>query len=382
MLASLLALHTRRGVLSAGAAGLLIGISAGFHPNAFIIAWPAALFLLGSIILKKRSAPEGAVFLLTAALTAGIFVWLSFRFNPNFIHDYISYGRPLGVADAPDIKILRWPRYYEKIFHRLGGTYYLPDIRWQYYSLPVLLLLQLLPDARKGIIPAGLIGFNLGLLILGKYSQPSLIFLLPFYYLAGAIGLAALRRNMGPVYLPLMLILILPTFFFTGRQVLGELDTEKESFRDYQEKVEEFLPPESRVLGSLSLEFLLEDGNLFHWRNLAELPRESAPQIKAPEKAATGTASPFSSYIRDRDIGYIVVPAEIPYIYESRPTWNVLYGNPAVWYPGMVRFIEEDCDVVASFDSPAYGTRIAAYRYARQWPVRIYRVRPEDSSRE
>ena len=372
MLASLLALHRGKGTPNAAAAGLIIGAAAGFHPNAFIIAWPSALYLLGCIIRGRRSFKEGGAFLLSAAAGAGVFICLSFLFNPGFIEDYLNYGRPLGVIDAPDVKLLRLPLFYKKIFNRLGGTYYLPDIRWQFYTLPFLLLLQFLPAARKGIIPAGLIGLNMGILILGKYSQPSFVFLLIFYYLAGVIGLAALWKQTGKRSLLLILVFLIPTFFFTRRQLREELAPSRESYSDYSYKIREHISPDSRVLGSLSLEYLLDRGNLFHWRNLPQLPGESAK----------GEESPFSAYVRGRDIEYIIVPGEIPYIYETRPTWNVLYGNPALWYPGMERFLREECEMTASFASPAYGTRIAAYRYAREWPVKIYRVMPEDSREE
>lgn len=369
MLSSLVLVMDGRSTAHGALTGCIIGLAAGFHPNAFIIAWPAGLLLLGEIVSGKRSLLSGLTFLLTAGITTSLFVGLSFHFNPSFIQDYLNYGSPLGVVDAPDVKILKWPQFYSKIFHRIGGTYYLPDLRWQFFTLPLFIFLFPLSSGRKGIIPTGLIGVNLGILILGKYSQPSVVFLTPFYYLAAAALLDGLRRVSGQLQVLLILLLLPLTLLLSAQEINKELDPSREIYNEYIEQISELVPEDSRVLGNLYLEYYLERGNLYNWRNLAFLPKESTEDAE----------SPLTSYIHKRDINYIIIPSEIDYIYSTRPTWNALYGNTAFWYPQLKEFLNRECLLAGSFDSPAFGTRIQGYKNRKEWTVSVYRVIPEDS---
>ncbi len=370
MILSCVVLQKGKGYLPAAVSALLTGIAIGFHPNAFLVAWPAGLYLLTEIIRRRRSAACGAVFLIIAAGAAAFFLWLSFCFNSHFIRDYLTYGSSLGVTETPDIKLLRWPGFHQKLFTQKGGTYYLPDIRWQYISLPFFLLMLLLPGrSQRTLIFCGLIGINIGLMILGKYSQPSIIFLFPFYYGAAAAGIVRLKFLSGPLTRLLPILLTGVTILFTSMELRKELNRSNENYADYISQISETLPPDSVCLGNLTLEYYLENGNLYHWRNLENLP----------DKGDTDGDSPLSGYIRSRGINRIVVPAEILYIYRSRPVWNVLYGNPAHWYPQLEQFLEEECRLEAEFPSPGYGIRIASFRNSREWPVKIYKVIPEDS---
>ncbi len=378
LLASLLLVLQENDKIGIPASGGLLGVSASIHPNAFIIAWPAGLILLILILRKKRTALQGVQFLLVCAAGAGIFVLLSFLFNPHFIPDYLAYGQPLGVTETADIKVLRWPRFHSRMFHRVSGTYYLPDIRWQYLTLPPLLLAAWFPSGKQqstsfsGNRPpsllllslGGLLGINLGILTVGKYSPPSLVFLTPFYYMAALAALMPLKQRRPKLTVLLMLLLPVIPLIFTAKNIQEEYGSSSESYRDYLAKIEETLPSSSRVLGGLSLEFYLDQGNLYHWRNLAELPEWTNPE----------SPSPLESYVGERGIEYIVIPGEIPFIYQSRPVWNVLYGNTAFWYPQMMDFLEKECRLEAGFDSPGYGVRIAAYRNEKPWSVKIYRV--------
>ena len=274
------------------------------------------------------------------------------------------------MTETPDIKLLRWPGFHQKLFTQRGGTYYLPDIRWQYISLPFFLLMMLLPGgSQRSLVICGLAGLNIGLFILGKYSQPSIIFLIPFYYGAAAAGIFRLKSLSGPLGNPLPILLMGVTALFTVMELKKELIPANESYTTYINRISDTLPPDSVCLGNLTLEYYLENGNLYHWRNLENLP----------EKKETDISSPLHDYIRSRRINWIVVPEEIPYIYRNRPVWNVLYGNPAHWHPQLEQFLKEECRLEAEFPSPGYGTRIVAFRNSKEWPVKIYRVIPEDS---
>jgi len=335
-------------LLRGASAGALLGLAAGFHPNSFLIAWPVGLFLLVEILQKKRRISEGAAFITAAAAAASIFVIISFGFNPEFIHDYLSYGKPLGVLDSPDMKLLKLPGFYKKLFTRISGTYYTSEIRLQMIIFPLLLTAVLF--RKKGIISlCGFLGFNIGLLIIGKYSQPSIIFLFPFYYLLWA-EIMDFRQIRFAVPLFIIATLVI---------TIGERGTETEKFSEYTEQLNNLIPPGSRALGNIYSEFAMSDGQYYDWRNLHFLKEKNIS---------------LTSYIDSRKIEYIILSEEISFIYENRPYWNVIYGNTAHWYPAMLEYINENCILIGEFESPGYGMRIVPYRYEKPWFVKIYKV--------
>ncbi|MBB6479776.1 ArnT family glycosyltransferase [Spirochaeta isovalerica] len=370
----------RRGML----AGLIIGAATAIHPNAFIIAWPAGLYLLISIIKNylprarrkaDRSLKEGLLFLVGAAIPALAVVLISFYFNPSFIGDYRAYGEPLGVLDPTDVKWLRLPGYYKKLFLRIGGTYHTPPVYLQMVLFPFFLVADFIRN-RSWLNGAGFFGFNIALALIGKYSQPSIIFLLPFYYLAAAGSLGWIfevykRKSKGVtarakrrLFLFPAIVLLSATAFFSFRDITGE----KESFATFLKELKKSVPSDGVLLGNLYGEYLTgEEGRFYDWRNLSFL-NESELTLE--------------NYLDMRSIEYIVLSDELDFIYRNRPVWNVLYGNIAHWYPQMLELVEKKGTLIDGFNSPGYGVRIAPYRYRRDWHVRIYRIDQSDSISE
>lgn len=351
---------TKRGL----SAGLLIGAAVGIHPNAFIIAWPAGLFLIISITGKEKPLKEGFFFLIGAAIPALFFVVLSFRFNPDFLADYKSYGAPLGVLDSPDIKWLKLPGFYRKLFSQIGGTYHTPPIYLQVILFPLLLFIDCLRN-RKVINLAGFTGFNIGLVIIGKYSQPSIVFLLPFYYLSMAGTFISFKKRKRKIIPELAVFgLLTITIFFS----LYDISREKESFSSFIEKARTCIPEDAVLLSNLYGEFLIgSDGQFYDWRNLSLLK----------ERGLT-----LENYLTDRSVEYIILTDELDFIFKNRPVWNVLYGNLANWYPQMKDLIKEKGQLLEEFPSPGYAMRIAPYRYRKEWKVRIYKINQSGSIRE
>lgn len=330
--------------------GIILGIAVGFHPNSFIIAWPIGLFLLLEILQKKRRITEGLTFLFAAALVTVMFILISLNFNPNFFHDYSTYGNPLGVMDSPDMKILRLPGFYRKLFFSISGTYYTAPIKLQMALFP-LLLIGLLFKKKGKIALCGFLGFNIGLFIIGKYSQPSISFLIPFYYLLW-VEIMALPHIKYAIPL---LVGVTVTFS------IMEAQSEKEDFSDYTVQLNNLIPPGSSALGNLYCEYAMSDGQFYDWRNLPFL-RENGINL--------------SDYISERKISYIILTEEISFIYKNRPYWNVLYGNTAHWYPELIDLIDKNFVLIGEFESPAYGMRITAYRYRQPWSVKVYKLLP------
>lgn len=348
----------KRGLL----AGLFIGLAAGFHPNAFIIAWPVGLYILYRMVAKKTAPSEGWSFLAVTGALALLFAGLSYLFNPGFIHDYGAYGEPLGVLASPDVKVLRLPGFFEKLFSRTGGTYHTPPIMVQMTLFPFWLVIDGVRN-RNFLNIAGFLGFSVAVTIIGKFSQPSIVFLLPFYYLAIA---GSLHGFMPAKWLfPAVL-----TFLFCGNLFFSVTDIrpEKESFAMWLHRMNEIIPENSVVLGNLYTEYLTGFNGRFHdWRNLSFLDVKDLS---------------LKEYIDQRGIEYIILTDELDYIYENRPQWNALYGNTSNWYPQMKDFIARHTVPAGEISGSPYAVRIAPYRHLMDWKIRIYKVLQNESIME
>ena len=219
----------RRGIL----AGLPIAAAIGFHPNAFIAAWPAGLILLTDIVRKRRTPGEGAGYLLSPALAAAFFILLSFSFNSGFVSDYSSFGREVGVFNSFDVKLLGFDDFYRKLFLRVSGTYFTPRI-WPIFVIAgagLIYILIKIPKWHRSCSPAekpasaslatlqiglaGIIGVNIGILLIGKYSAPSVVLLIPFLVLLILSGTELVTRKAvrKAVYIMAVSLLMLNSVF-------------------------------------------------------------------------------------------------------------------------------------------------------------------------
>lgn len=338
--------------------GLIIGLAVGIHPNSFIIAWPFGLFIVWEILRHRSRWSSLAIFILLATTITSIFIIISFRFNTNFIRDYSAYGTPVGVMDSVDIKLMKLPQFYYKIFNRISGTYYNPDIRLQMILFPLLLLIGILRK-RSNITLLGFIGFNIGLVIIGKYSQPSISLLLPYFYISTIFFTEAVFINKKYFFIPFIVLSLL----LTGSSIYSD----KERYSDYIVNISSVIPNNGTVLGNILNDYALFKGQLYSWRNLEFL---------------SDNGYSIETYIDERNIEYIILAEELSYIYENRPYWNVLYGNITNWYPELTDFTKYNCILIEEFISSGYGQRINALRNERDWYVKIYKVNYSESIRE
>ena len=360
----------KRGLL----AGLPIAAAIGFHPNAFIAAWPAGLFILAEIIKRKRNWQEGAGYLLTPAVSAVFFILLSCLFSRGFIKNYSSFGAAVGFFDPFDVKLLSFDDFYRKLFLRISGTYYTPEIRpviiIASVSLLILIILRITryrntDDRLLLLCLCGMAGVNTGIVIIGKYSAPSAVFLIPFLILliAGALESLKLKTIRRTTVFAAAAILA----FNSSQMISKELEI-PERYSDFTAAVRKTIPAEKltegtaqqRVLGPLTAEFALDEGRLLDWRNMAML-RNAGLSLE--------------EWIDSNNIGYIIYTEELDVIYKNRPVWNLLYGNPTVYHEQLQNFLEARCTLLHQFGSPGYGTRIVFHRNTKDWQVKIFRVK-------
>ncbi len=364
----------KRGLLTGG--GVAVGI--GVHPAIFLVAAALAGALLVS---RRRFAALGGLALVSAA-GALLFVLLSWGMNPDFFRDYAAFGDAVEVGVPGYIKLVRFPDYYQKIWFRHSGTYFIPELRPLF---PFYLVAPVLSTAlgfwrrdRNLLLPGlALAAFNVALIILGKYGPPLFALQLPLCYLAAALVYAQVfsrsdaptRRVAGAAVGVALALLVGGSAAYN----LTEAPRRKtETYAAYAASIRDALAPEIalfparnepiRVLGNLNAEYALPYAGLLDFRNLDYLKTAGID---------------FEGYIRSRGITHILYPEEMETIYRERPVWNILYGNVAAYYADLHRFIDKRCLRVASFASPRYGMRIVAYSGKKAWKVTLYRVQSD-----
>jgi len=345
--------------------GLMIALSIGFHPNSFIISLPVG-FLWFYRAVKQRTERKNLLHFVAVVFTgAFIFTGLSLLANPGFFADYASSGKAYGVLESPDIKIIRWPLFYQKLLHRISGTYYLPDHR-----ISLILFAAAAVAIVRGIYKkkscydmsllklslTGMAVFNLGLIVLGKYSQPSLVFLTPFILIFILASIMVQNKRKKEVSALVFTLLI---FCNSLINILPETAREKGVYKNFLSDMKQSLPEGAVVLSTLYLEPVLPSENLHDWRNLAELKSHNMT---------------LKDYIEKKSITHIVIPDEIEFFYDYRPMWNSSYGNPVRYYDELIQILSE-AELTGSPVYPGYSMRLSRYRFKKEWAFRIYELR-------
>ncbi|WP_200858864.1 hypothetical protein [Halanaerobium saccharolyticum] len=131
------------------------------------------------------------------------------------------------------------------------------------------------------------------------------------------------------------------------------------NYDDYLNQIAEVVDKDDRVLANLNADYYFKDGSLFDYRNLAYLEESNLS---------------FSDYIVKNKIEYIIYPEEMDFIYQTRPTWNILYGNLYPYYSEMQKFIENKSRLVKTFNNSTYAIRIVREIDKKDWTVKIYKV--------
>lgn len=119
------------------------------------------------------------------------------------------------------------------------------------------------------------------------------------------------------------------------------------------------MPADSRVLANLNTDYYFKNGRLRDVRNLTYL-KENGLSVE--------------DYIRQNRIQYIILSDEMDFLYQRRPVWNMIYGNPR-YVPELRQFTEEKCTLVHQFQDNTYGIRVVGYmRSDLDFTVQIFKV--------
>lgn len=338
---------------------LILGTAIGIHPNSFIIALPFVfIYSYNLIIAKKIDLANYLTFIGTLGGIALLFVILSFKFDPNFINNYSTYGEKLGVFSSILTKIDRLDYFYKKLFYGISGTYYTPPVKFQFIIFALTLISSFLQlfftkDKKKSTLILTFAAINIGYIIIGRYNQTSIIFIFPICYLLLLNLISNLKNSLSY----LIMIAIIAVLAFNTTSAL--IEDSHSSYHKYLKEISKVVDRNDRVLANLNCEYYFNNGKLLDYRNLAYLDDNHLS---------------FSEYISSRKIEYIIYPEEMDYIYEHRPMWNMLYGNLYPYYQDMKNYLKEECTMVYSFTDSTYGMRIARYIGEREWQIKIYKV--------
>ena len=341
------------------------GFSAGFHPNAFLVACLGGAALLARRICGSVRGRQIALYIGLTAACAGVFVGISLLLDADFIQHYLAYGQSefglnLSLAD----RAAEWTSFGSKLFDRVSGTYYLPDLRLQLILFPLLGLLLLCyalamrreqpaQTERALVLIAAELGICAGILLIGRYNQLSIVFLMPAGWLIVLDCLLLFGQRICYALTALLLALLLWVGVTEIRPWLAA------DYDAYLARLETYLPADARTLGNLNSEYYFENGCLLDYRNLAFLE----------ENGLT-----LAEYVESRGIEYIVYMDELGYIDANRPYWNIIYGNLDI--AGLRTYLAEACEPVGTFFDPVYGTRISQLVAGGEYGhVTVYRVR-------
>ena len=336
--------------------GVIIGLSAGIHPNSFLIALIIGAIYLYYIIFEKNIKLKNLFSLIfTTAAVVSIFIGISFIFDNSFVINYLKYGDDLGTTSGIIMKFFSFPGYYRKLYNAFSVTYYTPDIKLQFILFAVSIVTSIIslfmkkPKRSPLLFILPILFLNAGYLVLGRYSQPGIILLFPLCYLLIFLLLSSVKKFKFIALALLGAAIAANTFINIYPQVNND-------YKDYIAEIQSHTPQNTTVLSNLNAEYAFEYNMLRDYRNLNELGDMS-----------------FEEYIENNNIKYIIYPEEMDFIYNNRPVWNVMYGNIYPYYTEMTDFLTNRCRIVDEFCSP-YAMRIYMYAYQKDWSVKIYEV--------
>ena len=343
--------------------GCIIGLSIGIHPNSFIIALPFGFIYLYEIfILRNRKVYNLLTLVAVVGGFAAIFVAISFYFDPHFISNYAKFGSEFEVFSPITSKLAEIKLFYQKLYYRVSGTYYTPNIKLQLFIFPMVLAVSTVKlfinkaasESKTKIISVllALVAINAGIIIIGRFNQTSIVLVFPLFYL---LMFYVLESFTPPYRITVMTLLIAAITVSTTTNVLEYKDN---SYSNYLSQLAVAVKPQSQTLGNLNTDYYFENGRLHDYRNLAFLQ----------QKGMT-----FEKYIRDNNIEFILYSEELDLIHELQPKWDGIYGTMG-YYEDMKSFIDENCQLVHQYTDPYYGVRIVRYIGTKDWNIKIYRV--------
>ncbi len=336
-------------------AGAIVGLMIGIHPNSFIAALSVGSIYLYYIIVDKKITFKNLFTLIgVVSLFAAIFVGVSYIFDGQFISHYLKYGDHLGVTQTFGEKVQSIVPFYQKLWMGISGTYYTPWIKIQLVLFGVTIIGAAIyahwnKQVLLFIFP--IIAVNVGYIVIGRYSQPSILLMFIVCWMLVIFLLSRIKKFKTVV----SAILAFAMLVSSAMQISPYIN---DDYKQYLKSINDSVPQDARVLANLNAEYAFSYDRLYDYRNLGYLDDNELS---------------FKDYVKSNHIEYIIYPEEMDYIYESRPVWNIVYGNIYPYYDDMKIYLGNECEIVSEFTSP-YAMRIVKFAGDKEWSVTIYKV--------
>ena len=351
----------------------LLVLAFGVHPNSFLIGVAFSALLFFGILMKRNSIRQ--LFLFLGLTAAGLFITVmaGLAMNPDFISGYLAYGESLGVDSEPIGRFLGFYWYFVKLFHQIGGTYDLYQIKAVLVALFLFLAFFLVywifhrffknrTDQFEIFLPAVMVlAILIGLLLIGRYNQTAVVFFVPFVLLMTLEGIHLTSKK--PLVIMSLLVMLLIASGVDLQNNLSNYWQQRFYVKSYDTVVSELqsvVPKNAIVLGNLNTLEAFDPYRFYDVRNLGYL---------------TENGLDFETYIRDRNIDTLVLHEEMDYLYRTSPKWDFLYVN-LDYYEDMQRFIDEHCVLIKTIENPLYAMRISKFTGTFPWQTAIYKVLP------
>jgi 4-amino-4-deoxy-L-arabinose transferase-like glycosyltransferase len=339
--------------------GSVIGLSIGIHPNSFIVCLPFVLMYITDIFLyKKINIKNLVLYLFTLSLFAAFYIGFSFLLDGNFVSHYMAYGSEFDVLSPISSKFHEILPFYTKLYYGVSGTYYTPNIKFQliifliiFIASAIILIIKNYRERNLMLLFLSILGINLGIILVGRFNQTSIIFTFPLFYLLLGYLVKKLPRSK---YIIISLVIVL-NLFISFVNIKPELSY---SYDSYLDNIAKLVPKDSKVLSNLNSDYFFNNESLYDYRNLYYLKLQNMS---------------FSQYIQKNNIKYIIYPEEMDFINQNRPTYNGLYGS-LYYYEDMKEYLNMECSLIGEFYDSGYGIRIAKYIGFKNWSIKIYKV--------
>lgn len=339
-------LSTKKAILL----GVLTGIGIMLHPNSFILACMIGCCFLASMVYNHcKDFKPLAIYVGVTGFFASVVVAISYSFRANFLSNYFSYGADIFDIDTPvGNRFSALISFFQRLFSRQGGTYYVADIRLQFILfLAVAIILALFflamrkeePDVCRHILKllCSCVGIIVGIFIIGRYSQLSILFLFPLGWIMVALFLSLFEE---PIKKGLTALICAAVLLISIKEIRPFMSYD--SYDHYLEQISAYVDPSDKVLGNLNMDFYFNSESLMDYRNL--------PYVMAEE----GT---LYKYVESHEFAYIFYTDELTYYFEHRPYYNTIYGN-IMFAEDLLKYCKEECEYVGSFKNAYYSPRI------------------------
>jgi 4-amino-4-deoxy-L-arabinose transferase-like glycosyltransferase len=337
------------------ASGALIGLAIGVHPNAFLL-FTGLFAILG--LSRKNPVKSWFTWGLPIGLFALFFVLWSLQMDPEFFTHFFSFGSTLGVDRGLMTKIDGLDDYLYKLYHAISGTYFVPRQKvlfWFFGGLVLWAIISSFKNRELRAPLAGLLGTLVGLVLIGRYNQTSLIFFYPYLYvlLAGLLHALSQRKKTAAIAVVGLLFLAISLH---NLALLRPFDYP--AFESFLAREVD----EGPVLTNLSTGFALSELSFYDVRNLDHLERQGLT---------------FAEYVEARDIRTVVLFEEMHVFYQKRPLYNALYGNLYPYYEEMMDYLSAHGRITAEMDT-RFAMRVVDLALKRPYRVTVYRLEKTD----